>query len=211
MAKKKITPPDKKKPTTPKKKKKTNPRIDPDHPPSRPNNPKNPYSGRSKKFTDEELILAIQRYHGLIYVAAKKLGCSPRLFYNRLELCPELKEAIEEERELFVDEAEKTLRDCVNDRESWAVCLVLKTLGKKRGYVEEKIHRHGGDREAPPIQTTSTFKFEDLNLPVETQAQVLEAIRKKKSQATANLVNEEENSDGKELRDSPEEVRESDK
>ncbi len=52
---------------------------------------------------------------------------------------------VEEFRERRVDRAEYKLDDALEDGQPWAIALVLKTIGKDRGYVERSEQQFGGD------------------------------------------------------------------
>jgi len=84
-----------------------------------------------------------------VSVAARRLGCNPRTIYRRAEKSPRIREAIDQAREELIDQAEAKLREAVQRGEVWAVSLVLKTLGKKRGYVKRQEHTIGGIADEP--------------------------------------------------------------
>jgi hypothetical protein len=90
------------------------------------------------QLTVSQIVEALQATNGLVSLAAKKLGCSPQNIYARRERSPAIGKAIYDSRQELVDHAELALRSAVLDKEAWAVCLVLKTLGKDRGYVERQ-------------------------------------------------------------------------
>jgi len=94
----------------------------------------------NEKYTSEQIIAAIKAVDGLVYLAARKLGCGPKTIYNRAKKTQAIQQAIEDSRGELVDIAEQKMRAAVMDREPWAVALVLKTLGKNRGYVERQEH-----------------------------------------------------------------------
>lgn len=73
----------------------------------------------------------------MITVAAQLLGVQPRTIYNYRDRHPRVQEALQEERHKFVDTAELALYNAVVRGEAWAVSLVVKTLGRDRGYVEQ--------------------------------------------------------------------------
>jgi hypothetical protein len=89
-----------------------------------------------QKFTNEAIITALKKRKGLIYLAAETLGCAPLTIYRRVELSQEVAQCLKDQRGKIVDTAENKLFISVNKREPWAVAMVLKTLGKDRGYVE---------------------------------------------------------------------------
>lgn len=87
-------------------------------------------------YSKEKIIEAIHKNHGLIVKAADALGCNPRTIYNFRDRHPEVREALEIARERVVDTAECKMMEAIENGEAWAISLVLKTLGKKRGFVE---------------------------------------------------------------------------
>ena len=84
----------------------------------------------------EDVKQTLIETRGLITMAAKRLGCSRSTIYNYLNEHEELRETLEEARQLQVDMAESKLFDAVDRGEPWAVNTVLKTLGRDRGYGE---------------------------------------------------------------------------
>jgi len=89
-----------------------------------------------EKYTNAQIISALQETNGLISLAAKRVGCRPSTIYYRAKRVPAVRHAIDDAREELIDAAELALRAAVSAREAWAVSLVLKTLGRHRGYVE---------------------------------------------------------------------------
>ena len=102
------------------------------------------------KFTNVQIIEALHSVNGMIYLAARKLGCTPQTIYNRMAKTNTIRQAVEDSRGELVDISEQKLRLAVMKGEPWAVALVLKTLGKKRGYVERQ-EVTGADGEALEI------------------------------------------------------------
>ncbi len=90
------------------------------------------------KFTNKSIIDAVNSVNGMVYLAARKIGCNPQTIYNRMKKVPAIREAVENARGELVDIAEQKLRAAVINGEPWAVAMVLKTLGKSRGYVERQ-------------------------------------------------------------------------
>jgi hypothetical protein len=91
---------------------------------------------KKPKWTAKEMITALKEAQGMIYVAARKLGCDPKTVYNYAKRHQSVQDAINNERGEFVDTCELALKRAVLAGEGWAVCFALKTLGKSRGYVE---------------------------------------------------------------------------
>lgn len=97
---------------------------------------KSPFGRKSKKFSREQLIHAVTKTRGLVYLAAQGLGCTPQLIFKRAVQDPELKQLIHDERNRIIDFAEAKLVEAVGKGEAWAVCFLLKTQGRRRGYSE---------------------------------------------------------------------------
>jgi hypothetical protein len=93
---------------------------------------KRPY----RKYTQEQMIRALEESKGLIAPAARALGCSRDTIRSYLEEYAEVAQAIKDQREAVTDMAENALYQAILDREAWAVCFYLKCMAKDRGYVE---------------------------------------------------------------------------
>jgi len=91
---------------------------------------------KKEKWTKEQIIAALKEAGGMVYVAARKLGCSARTIYNYRDRYVAVKEAISDERGHFVDTAELGLKRSVLAGNAWAIRFTLETLGKDRGYVK---------------------------------------------------------------------------
>ena len=94
--------------------------------------PKRPY----RKYSQEQMIKALEESKGLIAPAARALGCSRDTIRSYLEEYAEVAQAKLDMREAVTDMAENALYQAILDREAWAVCFYLKCMAKDRGYVE---------------------------------------------------------------------------
>lgn len=92
---------------------------------------------RRQQYTNEAMIAALKKRRGLIYLAAKTLGCNPDTIHDRAKISPEVAACIKAARGELIDEAENRLWIALKKGEPWATALVLKTIGKSRGYVEK--------------------------------------------------------------------------
>lgn len=112
---------------------------------------------RTTRYTDKEILKALKSTNGMIYLAAKALGCEPSTIYRRMEKSKAVKDVVEDSRGELLDMAETSLKSAVLAKEGWAVCFALKTIGKHRGYVErqEFTGPDGG-----PIETKQVFDHE---------------------------------------------------
>jgi hypothetical protein len=92
----------------------------------------------AEKFTTDKIISALKATNGLVYLAARQVGCTPKTIYTRAKSSAAVRQAIEDSRGELIDLSELKLRAAVLNGEPWAVALVLKTLGKDRGYFERQ-------------------------------------------------------------------------
>lgn len=104
------------------------------------------------EYTNEQIIQALKETKGLITLAADKLRCSTDTIRNRAKKVKAVEQVLNDEREKLVDTAELALNKAVLSGEAWAVTLVLKTIGKNRGYVERQ-EVTGKDGEALEVKT----------------------------------------------------------
>lgn len=89
-------------------------------------------------YRTQDIIAALVKTHGMIYLAAQALDCSPHTIYRRAAKSKEVQDTIDSYRGQLIDKAELKLEQAVMSGEPWAVQFSLKTIGKKRGYVERQ-------------------------------------------------------------------------
>jgi len=106
-------------------------------------------TGRKPRVPTERIIECLRETNGLISLAAKRVPCSQTTIYKRARDVKAVRQVIDECRDELVDLGELALRSAIVAKEPWAVALVLKTLGRHRGYVErqeqEVSRKDGGD------------------------------------------------------------------
>ena len=91
-----------------------------------------------QRFTPKQVADTLTETRGMVFLAAKKLGCSDDTIYNYAKRYKVVGDALRQQRGQFVDMAELKLWNAVNEGEAWAVQFALRTLGKGRGYVERQ-------------------------------------------------------------------------
>ena len=102
---------------------------------------KQPY----RKYSQEQVIEALEQSKGLIAPAARALGCSRDTVRSYLEEYIAVGQAKLDQREAVTDMAENSLYEAIRRGEAWAVCFYLKCMAKDRGYVEKaEISGPGG-------------------------------------------------------------------
>jgi hypothetical protein len=101
--------------------------------------------GTSRKYTIDQMVDALHQAKGMNTVAARLLHCNLSTIESYAKAFPQVAEARRQEREAFLDAGELSLLRAVQNGEAWAVCFLLKTQGKHRGYVErQEVSGPGG-------------------------------------------------------------------
>lgn len=100
--------------------------------------------GSKERVKTQRIIDCLKETNGLISLAAKRVPCSPSTIRRRAAAVQSVQAVIDECRGELVDLGELALRRAVVNGEPWAVALVLKTLGKGRGYVERQEVQQDG-------------------------------------------------------------------
>ncbi|MCG8351141.1 MAG: hypothetical protein MI924_25505 [Chloroflexales bacterium] len=94
--------------------------------------------GRPPKYSNDEIQAALEDAHGMVYTAARALGCAPETIFGRLRRFPTLKAAHQAMCAVVADTAELKLIDAIERGEHWAITFYLKTKAKDRGYTERQ-------------------------------------------------------------------------
>lgn len=91
---------------------------------------------KTNGYTAEQIIEALRYAQGMTTLAAKRLGCSYNTIMRYVREYPTVAAVLVEEREKQLDQTELRLIKAVNRDDLTAIIFYLKTLGKRRGYVE---------------------------------------------------------------------------
>lgn len=94
---------------------------------------------RRKLFTDIELAALLTVSSGNYHRCAAKLKVSRTAINHRVAASTELTSLVSDLREGRLDLAESALDAAVANGQAWAICFLLKTLGKQRGYSERAV------------------------------------------------------------------------
>lgn len=106
---------------------------------------------KTERYTVGKVVEMLNASRGMVYLAAKQLGCCPQTVYNYAERHAKVRDAITTQHGERLDAAETALLSAVEKGEAWAVCFTLKTLGKKRGFIERPAY--GSTEDAPKAAT----------------------------------------------------------
>jgi len=98
-----------------------------------------------QRYTAAQVAQALTTTKGLIFLAAKRLRCSPDTITNYCNRYPSVQAVRDAMRGQLVDLAEQKLWESIQKGEAWGITLCLKTIGKDRGYVErQELTGHDG-------------------------------------------------------------------
>lgn len=94
------------------------------------------------------MLQALEKTLGVVTNAAKMCNTTPKTHYEWLKNDAEYAQAVEMIAETCLDFAESKLFELVNSGDTAATIFLLKTKGKKRGYVEKQLIDHTTNGEA---------------------------------------------------------------
>jgi hypothetical protein len=142
----------------------------------------------ARQFSPKTMIAALRSHHGLLSLAADALGCSRSTVYRYVEAYPEVAAVVAEERERLVDMAEDALHFHLQERAPWAIALVLRTLGRRRGYYEDKPATSSppDTGEAQEWQAIQTTLLQALQAYPEARLAVVGALKALEPHASQN-------------------------
>ena len=99
------------------------------------------------------MLEALEKSLGIVTSACKSVGISRNTHYTWLKQDDIYKEAVDDIENIALDFAESQLHKQIKEGSTAATIFLLKTKGKKRGYIERQ-----------EIQQETTFKSLDINL-----------------------------------------------
>lgn len=114
--------------------------------------------GRKPKLRRAQVEQTLRRRLGNVSATAAELGVTRMTLYRFIER-HNLMPIIEEMRESMIDLAESALIKAVSEGHGWAVCFTLRTLGRRRGYVERTEHEISGSG-GGPVRIAHVFDHE---------------------------------------------------
>lgn len=88
-------------------------------------------------LTEEVVESLLRKHFGNFAGVARACKVSRQAVRQFVNSRPNLKDTADDCREIVLDEAESALHKAAKRGEPWAVCFLLKTQGKSRGYVEK--------------------------------------------------------------------------
>jgi hypothetical protein len=91
-----------------------------------------------RKLSLRKVRAEIDKQHGNVTMVAKTFRVTRQTVYTFLKENPELKQALDDEREKMIDNVESALYEQALSGNTTAMIFFLKTQGKGRGYIERQ-------------------------------------------------------------------------
>ena len=115
-----------------------------------------------RQYTASQVVEALDKHKGMVYLAAQALGCSHQTVYNYANRYKSVQEAIDRNRGEVLDTAELSLYNAILNGEHWAITFALKTIGKGRGYAERTEQQVTG-ADGGPVETVTHVNVRALD------------------------------------------------
>jgi hypothetical protein len=129
--------------------------------------PNSPHSTRiDRRVSRDELIDAIRKTRGLLYLTSNILAVSYKRISQIIDDDPELTAILKEERGKTLDRAEAKLMQAVDKGEQWAITMLLRTLGRERGYVERTETANVSNVRLEIVEEIVDHKSKDIKIKV---------------------------------------------
>jgi hypothetical protein len=100
---------------------------------------------KRRTITNAHIAEALMAHYGNMAAAAEELGTSRQAVFKRVKDSKQLTEARQAAQEQALDLAENSLLSQIRDKNTAATIFFLKTIGKKRGYIEPQHLVHSGE------------------------------------------------------------------
>ena len=100
-----------------------------------------------KDITKEAFIIAYRENFGNITISCQACGISRTMYQNWMKNDPEFRKTLAEiePEEIMLDWGEHKLMERITKGDTLATMFLLKTKGKRRGYIEKQEIAHEGD------------------------------------------------------------------
>lgn len=94
------------------------------------------------RLKQNEVFIALTATTGNIAAAARRLGATRDGLWKFVERHPRLLQLTKDFRESIVDNAESAFNRAVVTEQPWAIQFALRTIGRRRGYVDRQEIQH---------------------------------------------------------------------
>ena len=98
------------------------------------------------------LLKALEKSLGVVTTACRQVGIGRTTFYNYVNEDETFRKNVEDINNIALDFAESQLHKQIQEGNTTATIFLLKTKGKKRGYVERQEIQHDGSVQSTLIE-----------------------------------------------------------
>ena len=98
---------------------------------------------RKSRLREAVVVAKLTESKGNVSAAARALGVPRSTLASFIEMHPGLGAVVSDARETIVDVAESQIYKAVLEGQPWAVALVLRTIGRRRGYTDRDQNESG--------------------------------------------------------------------
>lgn len=117
---------------------------------------------RQNPTLKKAMIKAMEKCMGIVTTAAKMAGINRTTHYEWLKTDPEYKDKVESLDNLILDFAETNLHQQIEEGNTTATIFLLKTRGRKRGYIERQNIKMEADINTTKISPEGQKKIDDI-------------------------------------------------
>jgi len=100
------------------------------------------------------MLKALEKTLSVVSTACKQVGINRQTHYNWLNNDPKYAEEVKSIEDITLDFAESQLHQQIREGNTTATIFLLKTKGKKRGYIERQEIQHDSSIESKLIEWT---------------------------------------------------------
>lgn len=93
-------------------------------------------AGNDSNTLKKKMIEALVKSKGNVTNASKSIGIAPKTHYEWVKNDDEYKEEVDGVLDIAIDYVENKLFERIEDGDTTATIFYLKTIGKRRGYIE---------------------------------------------------------------------------
>lgn len=109
---------------------------------------------KSRHIKKESILKALEQSLGIVTVACKKADVPRSTFYKWLNEDENFAQQVKDIENIALDFAESQLHKQIQEGNTTATIFLLKTKGKKRGYIERQEIQHDSSIESKLIEWT---------------------------------------------------------
>ena len=138
------------------------------------------------EHTKKAIIAALEKSLGVVTTACKKVGIGRTTFYDYLNKDEKFAKQVKDIENIALDFAESQLHKQISEGNTTATIFLLKTKGKKRGYVERQEIIHDNQIKSTIIEWTPPRKLNkdaiDNSTTLLDQTKDLKSIKEEQGQ-----------------------------